>query len=189
MMYTLHFDGLYRSAWYREQNLIPPRDIMCYGWLVQKNNRIIARGHGGLLHRNQASSNFAEYIALIEGLEALRDLHFEQEEIHIIGDAKSVIDQMTGEARVSSNQIRGLYMRAQRLSRWFNNLQWTWAPRRQNRDADLLTRKALKQIRLSREYDREIKTFPRHSGIIQLLDLRMINMKAYPSSSPSPAPA
>ncbi len=176
MLYTLHFDGLYRSGWYRDQNHVAPRDIMCYGWLVEKNGRVIARGHGGLLHRTLASSNYAEYIALIEGLEALRDLGLEREEIHIIGDAKSVIDQMTGHARVSSDQVRGLHQRAQRLSRWFYNLHWRWAPRQQNRDADTLTRKALKQIRLSSEYNNASGVFQKRSGIIQLLDLRMIQV-------------
>lgn len=177
-MYTLYFDGLFRSSWYRLQNNIPPRDIMCYGWLIRHNNRVIARGHGGLLQTKQASSNCAEYIALIEGLEALMDLRVEHEEIRIIGDAKSVIDQMTGAARVSSDQIRQLNTRALRLSRWFDHLEWIWAPRKQNRDADQLTRRALKQIRLSAEFHHGQKEIQNRRGVIQLLDLRVMQGRA-----------
>jgi ribonuclease HI len=173
-MYTLHFDGLYRSSWYRDQAHSLPRDIMCYGWLVEKNKRVIAQGHGGLLYKNYSSSNCAEYIALIEGLEALRDLGIEHEEIRIIGDAKSVIDQMTGESKVSSDQVKLLYQKAVRLSRWFDRIQWLWTPRKLNRDADQLTRKALNQIRLSGEFTRQPRIFNKRKGIVPLLDLRMI---------------
>jgi ribonuclease HI len=179
-MYTLHFDGLYRSSWYQEQNHFPPRDIMCYGWLVHKNGEIIARGHGGLLHKDLASSNSAEYIALIEGLEALLDLGVKHEQVCIFGDAKSVIDQMSGDAGVSSKHVKALHQRALRLSRRFTNLQWIWSPRRRNRDADQLTRKALRQIRLSSQFGIQPDQLPsrlQKRGFIQLLDLRMIHFQ------------
>lgn len=173
-MIELHFDGLYRSNWYHIQPRTLPQDIMCYGWLIQKGNRVIARGHGGLLYPRGASSNCAEYIALIEGLEALRDLNLRSDEIWIYGDAKSVIDQMAGDAKISSDSIKPLHQRAIRLCRWFEDLHWSWSPRRQNRDADQLTRRALKQIRLSREYQTLPQNPPRRGGMISLLDLRMI---------------
>jgi ribonuclease HI len=173
-MIKLHFDGLYRSNWYREQHNKLPQDIMCYGWLIEKNSRTIARGHGGLLYPRGASSNCAEYIALIEGMEALRDLNIRSEEIWIYGDAKSVIDQMSGESKVSSDAVKPLHQRAIRLSRWFEDLHWLWSPRRQNRDADQLTRRALKQIRLSREYHSLPEGRIGKRGMVPLLDLRMI---------------
>ena len=173
-MLSLHFDGLYRSRWFREQLGQLPQDIMCYGWLVQNGSRVIARGHGGLLFRQGASSNCAEYIALIEGLEALRDLNAHATEIWIYGDAKSVIDQMAGDSKVSSEVVKPLYHRAMRLSRWFEDLHWAWARAGKTADADQLTRKALKQIRLSRDSHSlpEIRAWRR--GMISLLDLRMI---------------
>ena len=177
-MLSLHFDGLYRSGWFREQRGQLPQDIMCYGWLVQNGSRVIARGHGGLLFRQGASSNCAEYIALIEGLEALRDLNALSTEIWIYGDAKSVIDQMMGDSKVSSEAVKPLHHRAMRLSRWFEDLHWAWAPRRQNRDADQLTRKALKQIRLSRDSNSLPEIHAWRRGMIPLLDLRMIQAGA-----------
>ena len=49
-----------------------------------------------------AGSNAAEYLALIEGLEALEDLRIGNEPVEVRGDAKCVIDQMLGHAAVSS---------------------------------------------------------------------------------------
>lgn len=173
-MIQLHFDGLYRANWYHLQQSKLAQDIMCYGWLIQKGSRTIARGHGGLLYPRGASSNSAEYIALIEGLEALRDLNLRSDEIWIYGDAKSVIDQMAGESKVGSESVKPLHQRAVRLSRWFENLHWVWSPRRQNRDADQLTRRALNQIRLSRNYQSLPTVADKRHGMIPLLDLRMI---------------
>lgn len=173
-MYILHFDGLYRPAWYYISGNALPQDIMCYGWLIEQDRRMIARGHGGLLDHQLASSNAAEYIALIEGLEALQDLRLRHAEIQVTGDAKSVVQQMTGDARVSSEQIKPLYQKAVRLCNQFERLMWVWAPRRQNRAADQLTRRALKQIRMNRATSQASEQFNRAKGKVQLLDLRMI---------------
>ena len=146
MTLTLYFDGLFMG--------IPKKNcpahgagFMCYGWIAWRGNRIIARGHGGYLRGRDASSNIAEYLALIEGLEALRDMGAENETIHIIGDAKSVIEQMEGSASVHSDQIRPLHEKARRIAASFEHLYWRWIPRKHNREADALTRRALRQIR------------------------------------------
>jgi ribonuclease HI len=93
-----------------------------------------------------ASSNIAEYLALIEGLDALRDMGVCCELITVSGDAKCVLDQMRGSSSVHSESTKPFYNRAVRLSRWFNDLKWRWTPRRINRAADWLSRRALKQF-------------------------------------------
>ncbi|HEU0291561.1 MAG TPA: hypothetical protein VFR47_02430 [Anaerolineales bacterium] len=68
----------------------------------------IARGFGVFLPICVVGSNVAEYLALIEGLEALADLRIGEAAIEIRGDAKCVIDQMLRYAPVSSPLTRTL---------------------------------------------------------------------------------
>ena len=150
-MYELHFDGLFRQV--RPQTGVNPRHsneqagFMCYGWLIFKNGVLVGRGHGVFAHSKNASSNSAEYLALIEGLEALSDMGVVQDRVMVIGDAKSVIDQMRGESAVNSIVARGYYRRAKKLVHSFAHLEWCWTPRQHNRAADQLTRKAMSRMR------------------------------------------
>ncbi len=158
---------------------------MCYGWLIWKDHKIIARGHGGVARGKAATSNTAEYLALIEGLDALRDLLTSQnsggglyaEPITVIGDARSVIDQMQLGATVSSAGTRLLYQRARRISTHFIQICWTWTPREKNRAADALTRRALRQIRRdAKNYQAAVDFIGRPGGskrLLPLIDLRV----------------
>ena len=143
-MVTLRFDGLYQSI--DDTGARLSSGFMCYGWLIFRQENVVARGHGGLAARQDASSNCAEYLALIEGLEALLDMGMEAERIKVMGDAKSVIDQMEGRAAVNSLSVAPLHHRACRLVRHFPRMLWVWTPRKQNRAADALTRHAMRQI-------------------------------------------
>jgi ribonuclease HI len=146
-MYTLQFDGLFHGfPGYEEPKF--KAGFLCYGWIISQDGRLIARGHGAYARGHNATSNIAEYLALIEGLEALFDLGVMEEVVLVTGDAKFVIDQMQGIASVSSQSIKPLFRRAVRLAQHFLNVQWEWTPRRNNRAADSLTRKAMQQIRM-----------------------------------------
>jgi ribonuclease HI len=70
-----------------------------------------AHGHGGLAHGQAATSNTAEYMALIEDLDALRDTGVCEQPVTVIGDAMSVIDQMQQVSAVLSAGRRPLYQR------------------------------------------------------------------------------
>lgn len=184
-MLTLQFDGLFREApedWHLGDNA----GFMCYGWIILRDGISIARGHGGYARCQDASSNVAEYLALIEGLEALLDMRAVQEGITICGDAKSIIEQMDGRASVSAASIKPLHRKARKLAAQFQKIYWSWTPRRNNHTADALTRRALRQIRadpesceaallaMSRYAEKRKKS--RSSGakrLHPLLDLRM----------------
>jgi ribonuclease HI len=192
-MLTLRFDGLYYNTNDEPSKPAPANahtktrahavqsGVMCYGWLIYHGEKLVARGHGGFVRQEAASSNIAEYLALIEGLQALVDMHIDNEDVEIIGDARSLIEQMNGTARVNANTTRPLYRKALLLSRHFPLLTWTWTPRRQNHAADQLTRRAMKQIRADPDRFRQalqrIKT-PALSArlrkhLFSLLDLRV----------------
>jgi ribonuclease HI len=143
--YWMRFDGLFRRINGTDQAK-QTSGYMSYGWLIDHNDRVIATGHGVFLRGRDANSNIAEYLALIEGLEALRDLGVRHEPVTIFGDAKCVLDQMCGSSSVHSETTRPFYNRATRAARWFVNINWKWTPRRENKAADWLSRRAIKQV-------------------------------------------
>jgi ribonuclease HI len=124
---------------------------MCYGWLITRRGKTIAQGHGSFVRGHDANSALAEYVALIEGLNALLDLGVQNEAVEIRGDAKSVIDQMRGASEVSASGVKPLYRRACRLVAHLPRVTWVWKPRRENRAADLLSRKAMRQLRMDKD--------------------------------------
>ena len=143
-MFRLEFDGLFRNA---DEEQLKSAGIMCYGWRILRKKQVIAQGHGTFARARNANSNIAEYLALVEGLEALLDMGITNQRVLVCGDAKSVINQMEGVAGVSSLAVKTLYNRARRLASQFTNLRWIWLPRRHNRAADALSRHALMRLR------------------------------------------
>lgn len=179
-MYRLQFDGLFRKV---EDRAHPGgrAGFMGYGWLIYKNGILIARGHGVYLRRMDATSNMAEYLALIEGLESLLDMGICGEPVTISGDAKSVIDQLTGASAINAPALRPLYRQVKRLALRLPNVSWMWTPRRENHNADRLTRLAMRQMRANPyEYKRALQLLQEDLGasklsrrLIPLLDLRI----------------
>jgi ribonuclease HI len=143
-MYQLRFDGMFR----RYPNTDPTihAGFMGYGWIISRNNVMVAVGHGVFAHGKNATSGAAEYLALIEGLEALLDLGVKDEPVEIMGDARCVIDQVQGQAGIHSVSIKPLYHKVLRLTAHFTHLKWTWTARKHNRLADSLTRRAINRL-------------------------------------------
>jgi ribonuclease HI len=176
-MLILQFDGLFRGV-SRNSNRGDCAGVMCYGWVILRDQQVIARGHGGYVRGKEASSNVAEYLALIEGLEALLDMGAEKEAVMISGDAKSIIDQMQGLATVNAHSIRPLYRRARKLFAHFRRAYWCWTPRAGNQEADALTRRALRQLIANPGYEQALAALqPEHgkpsSRLTPVLDLRL----------------
>jgi len=173
-MYILLFDGMFRSLYRWTQRT----GLMGHGWIIFKRESIIAHGFGMFIQREKATSCISEYLALIEGLEALADLHVGNAQVEVRGDAKFVINQMTGIASVNSVGIRHLHKRALRLAQGFNNLSWVWIPRKENREADMLSRRAIKQTgdvsdRIKPFMDRPQSRLYASNRLVSLMDLRV----------------
>lgn len=149
---VLAFDGLYRDRSRRPEAVYYPMygssGLITYGWMVGAGDLILGQGYGAHINYTGATSNAAEYFALIHGLESLIDMGFQRKRIIIRGDSKTVIEQMQGIVQVSSLSVIPLYRFALDLSRKFFHIQWQWVPRKYNKAPDHLTRKALKQYRL-----------------------------------------
>jgi ribonuclease HI len=173
-MICLQFDGMLRTV--SEH----PREggFLGYGWLITRDEAEIAYGFGLFAHKQTVNSNIAEYLALIEGLEASLDLRIKNEHIEIRGDAKCVIDQMTGAASISSLPTRRLYARARKLACQFNHLTWGWVPRNKNKPADKLSRRGLYQLYIKpNAYETALNQLNAYPGgcksFIPVLDLRV----------------
>lgn len=152
-MYELQFDGLFRRIGEHTKT-----GVMAYGWLVYRQGLMVARGYGAVAGRSEATSNVAEYLALIEGLHALLDMGIQAEQILVSGDSKIVISQMNGSATIHAERMRELYNQAAELAAGFENIRYEWRKRSKNKAADNLTRHALKQARKNRrDYEKVIQ--------------------------------
>jgi ribonuclease HI len=120
---------------------------MCFGWLIMKKNKQIAKGYGIAARGMNATSNIAEYLGLVDGLEALVDIGVDYEPLRVIGDSKVVINQMKGIARIGTRRVLPLHHKACRLSQLLHVVDWKWVPRKHNKAADQLTRRALREFR------------------------------------------
>jgi len=154
-----------------------PISLLGYGWILERNDIEIARGFGLFLRKCKTGSNIAEYLALIDGLETLVDLRIRHEVVQIRGDAKCVIDQMTGYAGVSSPLTRELNQRARTLAKHLTGLTWVWVPRRENRHADRLSRRSFHYLRDSPHLHRKIRwsrlSSSQSGRLVPLVDLRV----------------
>lgn len=121
-----------------------PGGIATYGWLIKKDDLLLAYGLGEAARGENATNNLAEYTALICALEAAHDLRVEPDEIR--GDSQLVVNQVNGEWRVNKPHLADLCQRAQQLIR---DYVLVWVPREQNQEADDLSKKAYEISRQS----------------------------------------
>jgi ribonuclease HI len=177
-MYTLYFDGLFRRLPGKSTG-DTKTGLMSCGWLIFRNHTQIARGQCAYASRQSATSNTAEYLALIEGLEALLDFGVRGEPVTVFGDSKCVIDQMKGLANISAGYMRRLHQRAARLARSFSEVDWVWTPRGNNKPADALTRHALRQVHLELPNYEEMLASLNHKSFKGETFLPLLNVCVY----------
>ncbi|MCX5697309.1 MAG: ribonuclease HI family protein [Candidatus Omnitrophica bacterium] len=91
-----------------------------------------------------ATNNFAEYSALISGLEEA--LIMKTDSIVIYSDSQLVCRQLNKQYKVKSDSIIGLFIQAQRLLSTFKEVSIKNIPREENRGADKLANLAVKKL-------------------------------------------
>ncbi len=89
-----------------------------------------------------ATNNAAEYTALIYGLQEC--LMLKAENININTDSQLMHRQINKEYKVKNTNILGLYNQATRLMSGFKNVSVNHIPRENNKGADKLAAKAVK---------------------------------------------
>ncbi len=87
------------------------------------------------------TNNFAEYMAVVLGLERARSL--EAEEVELILDSKLVVEQLSGRWRVKEPTLALLHSRATQLLSTFRRWSIRHEPRATNHAADALANLAL----------------------------------------------
>ena len=89
----------------------------------------------------EATSNVAEYKALIAGLEAARA--FPSPGVRVRADSLLVIRQVQGAWKVKKEHLKPLHARVRELLAVYDHVDLDHVPREQNADADLLVNAAL----------------------------------------------
>lgn len=87
------------------------------------------------------TNNVAEYSALVYGLQEA--LILRADEIELFMDSQLVAQQISGEYRVKSENIKSLFDQAVHLMKGFKKISINNIPREQNKDADKLVNKAI----------------------------------------------
>ncbi len=95
------------------------------------------------LHKwiGEATNNQAEYMALIEGLKAVRAWTPDRLEVRL--DSQLVVEQVNGKYRVKEPQLKELHERAKGLLSEFAEVDVKHVDREQNKRADLLANMAI----------------------------------------------
>lgn len=87
------------------------------------------------------TNNQAEYHALLKGLEVCADLDID--EVRVYSDSSLVVNQMRGDFRVRSDNLRPLYERARGLENEFGEVIYRHISREENSEADALANEAI----------------------------------------------
>lgn len=90
----------------------------------------------------RATNNFAEYSALIQGLEEAITL--KADSLVIYSDSQLVCRQIKKEYKVRNDNIKGLFLRAEKMLLAFKEITVKNIPREENRGADKLANLAVK---------------------------------------------
>jgi ribonuclease HI len=93
----------------------------------------------------KATNNQAEYYALIEGLQAVRDWNPDRLEIYL--DSQLVVEQVNGRYRVKNQDLKPLYQRARELIDSFPEVVIRHVERAKNKGADALANRAIDEYK------------------------------------------
>ncbi|MFH1192573.1 MAG: ribonuclease HI family protein [bacterium] len=88
-----------------------------------------------------ATNNYAEYMALIKGLEKVKELGAEEVECFL--DSELVVKQMRREYRVKDKNLAKLFTKVWNLSLWFKKITYKYIRREMNSEADKLVNAAI----------------------------------------------
>ena len=124
------------------------------GWLIKKNNIILAK-EGKIIGSGKGlTNNIAEYTALIKAIEALKKLDIDKEKVKICGDSNLVCNTVSkkwgwkGKNKKVWDPHKNkphLKVLLDKVLKLLNDYDYeiVWAPREENSEADELSKKPL----------------------------------------------
>jgi ribonuclease HI len=115
-----------------------PGPAACGAFLTAEDGTVL-KEHGRYL--GTQTNNYAEYMAIIDGLEHAKELGAEEVDMYM--DSELAVKQLNGEYRVKNPGIAALFMRVHNLRLSFKKVRFTHVRREKNKDADRLVNEAL----------------------------------------------
>jgi len=128
-----------------------PGGTATFGWIARRNHTVLGQDCGVVAQGPRATNNLAEYTAIIEALRWLRTNGLVGERVILRSDSQLAINQLDGTFAVRSPKIYPLWAAATQAAKPFANLSFQWVPRKQNTEADALTRVAYENSRSSKQ--------------------------------------
>ncbi len=113
------------------------------GFAIYKKGELVGQGSEFF---GQKTNNQAEYLALRAALREAYDL-FGDVSIHCFLDSKLVVEQMKGNFKVKSENMKPLFEEVSRIADQFESFKIDHVPRAQNKVADRLANEAMDQRR------------------------------------------
>jgi ribonuclease HI len=109
------------------------------GFAVYLNGEEILTGHEHFGHK---TNNQAEYLALRAALRTLYE-HFPSAILHIHMDSKLAVEQLNGNYKVKSENVKPLFEEVRRILTQFPGFTATHVPRERNKRADELANRGI----------------------------------------------
>jgi formyltetrahydrofolate-dependent phosphoribosylglycinamide formyltransferase len=101
----------------------------------------------------QTTNNVAEYTAVLKGLAAAKEM--QAESVRLFSDSQLLVNQLNGQYKVKSDNLKQLYAGCMGLLTTFQSWQAIHIPREQNAEADAMANRAMDKRR-----DVEIQSQP-----------------------------
>jgi ribonuclease HI len=110
-----------------------------YGYVLEAEDGTVLDARGETI--GVATNNVAEYRALLAGLASA--LERGVDELEVVSDSELLVNQMRGDYKVKSSNLRELVDEAQALAQGFAKIRYTAVRREHNELADRLVNEAL----------------------------------------------
>lgn len=132
-MIEVYFDGLCQP--------VNPGGIACYAFVAKRGGKTIHSDYGvaGEPFSQDSTNNVAEYTALAKALEWLAANNLASEKVAVKSDSQLVVNQLQGNYKIKAKRIVPLFRQVALLKNKFSDLEISWVPREQNKEADRLT--------------------------------------------------
>ena len=93
------------------------------------------------------TNNYAEYYSLLFALNGAIDLGINHSDIEIFMDSKLVVEQVNGNWKVKSENIKLIHNQIMELLKFFSSFKLKHIPRELNTSADALANKAMDSVK------------------------------------------
>lgn len=120
-----------------------PGGTATFGYVIRDDSGSILASRSGLVGEGPAmSNNLAEYAALCESLSFLLSKGRSGSPLEVKSDSRLVVYQMSEKWKFHGGLYAEKYHEAKRLAAKFSHLSFKWIPRKENEEADGLSREA-----------------------------------------------